>query len=160
MAEWEPPEVWYAKLPAFYAAAAALITDPGGRVLLVKPNYRDSWLMPGGYVDADELPHHTVRRELGEELGITLEVGALLVVDWAPAAGPRPRAIVNFVFDCGTLADPGVIRLRTEELDAARFFEVDEAVRRLPAAVAPRIPGALSAVASQKTVYLAAGYGL
>src|ERR1022692_3519136 len=39
---------WYASLPVLYASAAALITDAAGQVLLVKPNYRDHWTLPGG----------------------------------------------------------------------------------------------------------------
>ena len=41
------PGAWFASLPTVYVAAGALITDPGGQVLLVKPNYRDHWAMPG-----------------------------------------------------------------------------------------------------------------
>ncbi|HEX5496323.1 MAG TPA: hypothetical protein VFX70_17290 [Mycobacteriales bacterium] len=35
------PTTWYAQPPTIYAAAGALITDQAGRVVLVKPNYRD-----------------------------------------------------------------------------------------------------------------------
>ncbi len=38
---------WYARLPTMFGAAAALFTDAAGRVLLVKPNYRDHWSLPG-----------------------------------------------------------------------------------------------------------------
>jgi hypothetical protein len=41
---------WYASLPVLYAAAAALITDSAGQVLLVKPNYRDHWTLQGSGV--------------------------------------------------------------------------------------------------------------
>ena len=43
---------WYARLPTMFGAAAALFTDAAGRVLLVKPNYRDHWSLPGGILDA------------------------------------------------------------------------------------------------------------
>ena len=42
---------WYARLPTMFAAAAALFTSADGRVLLVKPNYRDHWSLPGGILD-------------------------------------------------------------------------------------------------------------
>jgi 8-oxo-dGTP diphosphatase len=38
---------WFVSLPVLYAAAAALMTDTAGHVLLVKPNYRDHWSLPG-----------------------------------------------------------------------------------------------------------------
>ena len=46
-----PPDAreaaWFAQLPTVVAAAAALFTDQAGRVLLVKPNYRDHWSLAG-----------------------------------------------------------------------------------------------------------------
>lgn len=86
---WVEPDKWYAKLAAFHAAAALFITDATGRVLLVKPNYRDHWAIPGGYVDQDESPDAAADRELCEELDLALPVGDLLVVDWA---SPRRTA--------------------------------------------------------------------
>jgi hypothetical protein len=42
---------WYASLATMYASAAALITSPSGEVLLVKPNYRELWSLPGGILE-------------------------------------------------------------------------------------------------------------
>ncbi|MGC4878186.1 NUDIX domain-containing protein [Micromonospora sp. DT43] len=78
---WTEPATWYANLASFYAAAAAFITDPAGNVLLVKPTYRDHWAFPGGYLDEGEYPHDACAREIREELGISVTVGDLLVVD-------------------------------------------------------------------------------
>jgi hypothetical protein len=39
-------------------AVAALIRDAGGRAPLVSPTYEDSWLVPGGVIDADETAGH------------------------------------------------------------------------------------------------------
>ena len=35
--------------------SAALVRDVDGRVLLVEPAYKESWELPGGSVEADEL---------------------------------------------------------------------------------------------------------
>ncbi len=51
---------WFASLPTMYGSAAALITDtdgPSARVLLVKPNYRAGWSLPGGILEQGEPPH-------------------------------------------------------------------------------------------------------
>lgn len=154
---WVEPEQWYRQLPSFYAVAAALITDPAGLVLLVKPSYRDHWVFPGGWVDAGESPDQACARELREELDLALPVGSLLVVDWASPAGRRPRAIVSMTFDCGTLAEPTRVRLAEDELCEWAFLPEAEAARRLPPSTAPRLPAALRARGDHSTVYLRDG---
>ncbi len=46
-----PADVFYAQLHRVIPAAAGFVTDAEGRVLLVKPNYRELWGWPGGHVD-------------------------------------------------------------------------------------------------------------
>nr|WP_277350131.1 NUDIX hydrolase [Nonomuraea sp. FMUSA5-5] len=135
-------------------SACMLLTDDADQVLLVKPNYRSHWAMPGGMVDEGEPPHACAVREIGEELGLQVELGKLLVVDWMPPAGDRRRPMMNFVFDGGTIADPSRIRLQTEELDAAQFWPWGEAATKLPAATAARIPAARAARKSHQTIFL------
>lgn len=154
---WTEPATWYANLASFYAAAAAFITDPAGNVLLVKPTYRDHWAFPGGYVDEGEYPHDACAREIREELGISVVVGDLLVVDWAPPAGQRPRAIVSFTFDCGSIANLDGLVLPGQELKEAAFVSPREAEQRLPDNVAPRVHAAISARDRRAPVYFAGG---
>ncbi|MHA4948004.1 NUDIX domain-containing protein [Micromonospora sp. SD19] len=154
---WTEPATWYANLASFYAAAAAFITDQDDNVLLVKPTYRDYWAFPGGYVDEGEYPHDACAREVREELGVAVEVGDLLVVDWAPPAGERPRAIISFTFDCGTITSLDKLELAGEELTGAAFFSEGSAAQRLPASVAPRARSARLARSQCTPVYLTAG---
>ncbi|MFF0153446.1 NUDIX domain-containing protein [Micromonospora sp. NPDC005203] len=154
---WTEPTAWYANLASFYAAAAAFITSPAGEVLLVKPFYREHWVFPGGYIEEDEFPHQACAREVREELGLTLVVGGLLVVDWAPSAGERPRAIISLTFDCGTLSTLDDLELPGQELDEVAFFSLGEAERHLPENVAPRVRAAAHARASKVPAYLAGG---
>ncbi|WFE99087.1 NUDIX hydrolase [Micromonospora sp. WMMD964] len=154
---WTEPATWYANLASFYAAAAAFITDAAGNVLLVKPAYRDHWAFPGGYVDEGEYPHDACAREIREELGISLPVGDLLVVDWAPPTGERPRAIISFTFDCGSIADLHGLKVPRQELDDLAFFPHKEAEQRLPDNVAVRVQAAIRARDRQAPAYLAGG---
>ncbi|MCZ7374038.1 NUDIX domain-containing protein [Micromonospora sp. WMMC250] len=154
---WTEPATWYANLASFYAAAAAFITDPSGNVLLVKPTYRDHWAFPGGYVDEDEFPHEACTREIREELGVALTVGDLLVVDWAPPTGQRPRAIVSFTFDCGSVATLDGFNLPDGELDDVAFFSHRESEHRLPGNVANRVGAAVRARGRRAPMYLAGG---
>ncbi|WP_405432043.1 NUDIX domain-containing protein [Micromonospora sp. NBC_00617] len=154
---WTEPATWYANLASFYAAAAAFITDPDGNVLLVKPTYRDHWAFPGGYVDDGEYPHDACAREIQEELGISVVVGDLLVVDWAPPAGERPRTIISFTFDCGSIANLDGITLPRQELEDAAFYSPRGAEQCLPDNVASRVRAAMSARNRHAPLYLAGG---
>jgi 8-oxo-dGTP diphosphatase len=141
---------WFAQLPGVVVAAGALITDPAGRVLLVKPNYRDHWTLPGGICEHGEPPHLGCAREVTEELGLELGVGALLAIDWARPYRQEARPVMHFMFDGGALEDGAGIVLQREELDDFRFTDPAEmsgylapyGVRRVTAALAGRATGA------------------
>ena len=97
-------------------AAGALFFDDQGRVLLVHPTYKDTWDIPGGYVERGESPAAACRRELREELGIDREPQRLISVDWAP--NNREGDKILFMFNCGNLGtDEARIRLPADELD-------------------------------------------
>ncbi|MBV9794259.1 MAG: NUDIX hydrolase [Actinobacteria bacterium] len=150
---------WYASLATMYGSAAALIADsdgPSPRFLLVKPNYRDHWSLPGGILEHGEPPHVGCFREVEEELGLAREVGALLVTAWTPPEGPRPRPIMSFIFDGGVLTDPGTIRLQKEELDDWRFVPPSDFDAYLPAFMAERVRAAATARATGKAAYVPA----
>jgi 8-oxo-dGTP pyrophosphatase MutT (NUDIX family) len=145
---------WYAQLPTMFGAAAALFTDAAGRVLLVKPNYRDHWSLPGGILEHDEPPHEACRREVGEELGLDIVPGRLLVVGWAGPYEQRPRPVMHFVFDGGTLAADTPIRLQAEELDDYRFVELSQLDDYLPALISVRVAAAVLAREGDGAAYL------
>lgn len=136
---------WYASLPTLYATAAALITSRTGEILLVKPNYRDHWSLPGGIVEDAEPPHAGCAREVLEEIGLAVDVGPLLAVGWMPPEGDRPRPIVAFLFDGGELADPSAIVLQESELDDFRFVPAGDLPRYLPEHMALRVAAGLRA---------------
>ncbi|MEO3860035.1 NUDIX hydrolase [Acrocarpospora sp. B8E8] len=150
------PKDWYPTLPTAYVSAIVLLTDDRDRVLLVKPNYRDYWALPGGILDPDEQPHGCAEREVVEETGLKIEARALLVVDFVPPLGDRPKPMINFLFDGGLVADPGLIRLQTDELDEFDFFSWKEASARLSDLTAPRMPAAREARQTGRTIYLPA----
>jgi 8-oxo-dGTP diphosphatase len=151
---WTEPAIWYANLPTFHASAAAFITDPTDRVLLVKPTYSDHWAFPGGGVEPAEFPHHACAREVQEELGITPTVGELLIVDWAPPAGHRARPLIHFAFDCGVLSGVESFALPADELTDAAFLPPVEAERRLPGDIAAWVRAGIRARASHRPLYL------
>lgn len=140
---------YIASLPRIIAGAAALFRDAEGRVLLVEPNYRDGWTLPGGTIESDdgETPRQGARRETAEEIGLEIELGRLLAVDWVHGVGRPP--LVAYLYDGGVLAEDDVkaIRLQEEELLSWRFVPRDELTGYLPSELRLRVLAALDALA-------------
>jgi ADP-ribose pyrophosphatase YjhB (NUDIX family) len=136
---------YIAGLPRVLAGAAAIFRDGEGRVLLVEPNYRDGWALPGGTVESDEgeTPRQAARRETLEEIGLDVEVGRLLAVDWVPGPGRPP--IVAYVYDGGVLTGEQfrAIRLQEEELISWKLVEPEELPAHLLGSLGPRVRAAL-----------------
>lgn len=106
-------------------AAGALFFNDEGRVLLVHPTYKNTWDIPGGYVERGESPAAACTREIAEELGLDRPVVRLLAVDWAPSEKEGDKLL--FLFDCGPLgADEARIKLDASELDRWRWTALDE----------------------------------
>ncbi|MEU5153281.1 NUDIX hydrolase [Glycomyces sp. NPDC021274] len=154
--ELTPPDQWLEGRPKHLAAAGALLTDAEGRVLVVKPNYRDHWLFVGGQLDEGETPEQACRREVKEEIGLDVALGELLVVDWTPPTRARLLPLVVFIFDGGTV-DPARIRLDREELDEFRFVAVAESLELLSVNGRRRMPVAVDAKRTGNTRYLSVG---
>lgn len=140
---------YIAGLPRVLAGAAALFRDERGRVLLVEPNYREGWVLPGGTVESDdgETPRQGARRETLEEIGLDRELGPLLAVDWVPGTGRPP--LVAYLYDGGVLTEDDLkaIRLQEEELLSWRLVPRDELTVHLPAATGRRVLAALDVLA-------------
>jgi 8-oxo-dGTP diphosphatase len=106
----------HAGAPSYTVGAVAVMRRPDGSLLLVDQRHSDGWALPGGLLRRGESAAAAVAREVGEEVGITLE----------PAALPLPYAVViapvrrvDVVFPVDVAAD----------LDAHQ--EDDAEVRRL-----------------------------
>ena len=147
------PDIWFAQLPGVVLAAGALITDPAGRALLVKPNYRDHWTVPGGICEQGEPPHEGCAREVAEEIGLNLVPGPLVSIDWSQPFGSDQRPIMHFLFDGGTLDGGSGIVLQREELDDFRFTDPADLAGYLPPHIEARVRAALAGRAAGATVY-------
>jgi 8-oxo-dGTP diphosphatase len=70
--------------PARVVLVSAAVIVEAGRVLLTQrksgTHLAGAWEFPGGKVEPDEDPRDALVRELGEELGVTAEVGDIVEV--------------------------------------------------------------------------------
>ncbi|MEA5358747.1 NUDIX hydrolase [Amycolatopsis sp., V23-08] len=136
-------------------AADVLITDQAGRVLLVDPTYKEGWDIPGGMAEANEPPRVAAERELHEELGLTLTIGRLLLVEWVPPHGPWDDQLV-FLFDGGVMDEAEIagLRLADDELAGMQFVTLDEAEPLLKSRLWAQLRKGLDARAYGRSTYV------
>lgn len=126
-------------------SAKVVIRNETGDVLLVNPNYKEHWDLPGGMAEANESPRAAVEREIQEELGASVRVGRLLVLDWVDAHGPWDDQLV-FVFDANALSasEAEGLMITDDELTSFAFLPPADAIGRLRQDVGDRLARALA----------------
>ncbi|MEV7425321.1 MULTISPECIES: NUDIX hydrolase [unclassified Streptomyces] len=141
---------YIASLPRILAGAAVLLRDGAGRVLIVEPNYREGWALPGGTIESDdgETPREGARRETLEEIGLDIRPGTLLTVDWVQGESRPP--VASYLYDGGVLSEErlAAIVLQEEELLSWRLVERAEVPAYLPGSLGRRVLIALDALES------------
>ena len=121
------------ELPRIPASAGALIYNPAGLLLILKPTYKKGWTIPGGQIDSGgESPWDACRRETQEECGLVVRRGRLVCVDFLSPRPGRPGG-ARFLFDCGAFADEAfrAVRLQESEIEDHRLAELGEALELL-----------------------------
>ena len=77
----EQNKQWEASLHKKNVFVKVILRSEDGNILLVKPDYKDTWQMPGGGADAHEDPKQAAARETKEEVGIDVNVHDLRLID-------------------------------------------------------------------------------
>jgi phosphopantetheine--protein transferase-like protein len=155
----DPGAGYWSSLDRKRTAAGALLFDEGGRLLVVRPTYKDGWTIPGGATDAGESPRGACEREVLEEIGLRRRVGRLLAADWQRKDPLRGEQLL-FVFEGGTLssAEIDAIVLPADELSAHQFVDPAEAVTMMPTPeTARRLRVALEARANGTVAWIDEG---
>ncbi|KJK58550.1 NUDIX domain-containing protein [Saccharothrix sp. ST-888] len=136
-------------------AADVILRDHAGRILTVNPTYKEGWDLPGGMAEGNEPPHEAAVRELREELGLTVRLRGLLVVDWVAPHGPWDDQIA-FIFDAGTidLEESAALQPQDGELSEAAFLPVPEVRSLLRGRLQRRLDAAVRALTDGHTRYL------
>lgn len=92
-----PSEEYYKQLKKRHSGSGVLFLDTRGRILVVKPTYKDGWLIPGGTIDEGEFPKGCAERETKEEIGLDIIAERLLCVDYV-IPKDTPYENIQFVF--------------------------------------------------------------
>ncbi len=152
---------FYARLPKKRMAAGALFLDEDGSILIVKPIYREGWLLPGGIIELDESPAQACTREVAEELGLKMNIGRLLCIDYTVRTDKKSESL-QFVFYGGTLHQEQIqsITLQETELSEYRFVSSEEAISLLDSNLSRRLPSCLLALKQHTAFYLEQGQEL
>ena len=126
------------------------------QILILKPTYKEHWLLPGGVIDANESPREAACREVREELGLDINVRKLLVVDYIHSQGTRTEC-VQFMFQGPNLSADQLksIQLQNEEIKEFSFVPFVDALNLVSSHTAERLK--ISKERAFQTIYLENG---
>lgn len=80
---------------------AAGIFNEQGQILLVMRSDNGRWGLPAGFCEVNQTPRENMKREVREETGLEVEVGALIdVFSVLPGAYGQPNTLYALVFFC------------------------------------------------------------
>lgn len=146
---------YYESLPKKRMGAGCLFFNERQEVLLVKPNYKPVWEIPGGVVEQNESPKQCCQREVFEEIGLNREIGPLLVIDYNSKCEAKTESLM-FVFDGGTLSESEIsaIQLQDDELSEFAFFEQDALPKAMTNTLKERILSAWQQRSKNQAIYL------
>jgi 8-oxo-dGTP diphosphatase len=122
-------------------AVGILIRADGALLMTTRPEgkvYAGYWEFPGGKVEAGETVEQALRRELQEELGIT--IGA--APTWRVQMVDYPHALVRLHF-CKVLDWTGELAMREGQHFTWELFSRESFDRYKPVRVSPVLPGAI-----------------
>lgn len=146
---------YYQSLPQKRMGAGCLLFNKRDQLLLVKPNYKPGWEIPGGVVEQNESPKQCCQRELLEEIGLNRDIGRLLVIDYNSAANPKTESLM-FIFDGGTLSESEIaaIQLQEDELSTFAFFAQNTLPDAMTKTLKSRVMAALQRRSVKNELYL------
>jgi 8-oxo-dGTP pyrophosphatase MutT (NUDIX family) len=120
---------------------------------MVKTHNRPALILPGGIVEDGESPAEAARREVLEEVGLSVTVERLLVVQHKAVEADRPSS-VQFVFDSQPIITEKRLILQEDEIAEVHWLDPAEAVTRHGAAGQARLAAALAARSGEPVAFL------
>lgn len=148
-------EEYYGNLPKKHIGAGVLIFNKSNQLLIVKPNYKEGWSIPGGGVDTDESPEAAAIRETKEEISLDLQNITLVCVEYTLKKGIKPETL-QFIFYGGKLDANEIskISLDKNEHSEFKFVDISEAINLLIERHQYIIQFCIEAIKNKTTVYI------
>ena len=118
--------------PAHPIVAVGAIVIDGDRVLLVrraKPPAQDRWSVPGGVVEAGETLAEACAREVREETGLEIELGAPVEIVERVTRDAQGRVQFHYVIHDFAARVRGGELAAASDCAEARWVTLDEAAR-------------------------------
>ena len=130
---------WRVRRP-LTAGVRGLVLDAEGRVLLVRHTYIRGWYLPGGGVERGETMLTSLRRELAEEVGVTLTGEARLIGLYANFREFKSDHVALFAVPHGAYEHAP---RRSPEIAESGFFPPDALPEGVTKSTARRIAEAM-----------------
>lgn len=146
---------YYKSLPTKRMGSGALFFDAAGKILFVKPSYKEGWEIPGGVVELNESPRKAAEREIKEEIGLDKKISTLLCVDYQDPYDIKTESLM-FIFDGGILSENDIssIKIDGKELVEFKFATTEEMALVLNPVLLKRVEQAIIAKKNNTGVYL------
>lgn len=136
--------------------SGAFLFNSQHELLLVKPNYKEGWILPGDSVEENESPYVACIREVEEEVGLKLQKFRLICVDYVKNSEGEN---LQFIFDGGVLEQDVISQIKVQESELLdfKFVKESELVKYLNSNLTSRVMESLKAVQKNISIYLENG---
>lgn len=147
-------------LPKKRVASGALIFQRG-KILIVKPKYKNYWSFPGGMIETFESPSQGLKRELKEETGLDIKVIKPLAIEHLIRRPKDPEdESIQFLFLCKLAKGEKFsnIKLARNEISEYNFVSINEAMEMTSERSAKRLKAGLESFKRDSIIYLESKY--
>lgn len=111
-------------LPKKTASSNALIFNEQGKILVVKPSYKQTWNLPGGIIEEEESPQDACKREVLEELGIAIVPRDLAFVIYE-SRSEKLHDNIRFVWKIEKVSPDQIANIKLQESELADYKFID-----------------------------------
>ena len=145
-------QAYLESLPKKRMGAGCLFFNNNGKILIIKPNYKDTWSIPGGVVEINESPRQACIREVKEEIGVKCQLEKLLCVDYISKTSNSNESL-QFIF-LGRIISEEEIVIADNEISAYQFLEPEKALSLLSHRLRRRVGKCLENLDNDRYLYL------